>query len=428
MDLKHIGQKTRTAALALAVMSGENKNKALEKIADELFKYKKDIVTANKLDVERGLHNRLPAPLIKRLLYDGAGIDESIKGIRSLISLPDPVGEITLATEMDEDLELYRVTCPIGVIGVVFESRPDALVQISSLCLKSGNGVILKGGSEAHDTNKILAAIIKNATEAAGVNADWIQLLETREEVRDLLRLDRYVDLIIPRGSNEFVKFIMDSTNIPVMGHADGICHCYVDLAADQDMAMKIVIDAKTQYAAVCNALETLLVHKDAAAEFLPKLKFEMENRKVELVGDEKTCAIINVKAATENDWRTEYLDYKLSIKVVSGIRDAINHINKYGSKHTDAIITKDRERAELFMNHVDSANVYWNCSTRFSDGYRYGFGAEVGVSTGKLHARGPVGLDGLLIYKYKIYGNGQVVSDYVEGRKKFTHKPIKTG
>lgn len=348
-----------------------------------------------------------------------------ISGIKSLINLPEPVGKTLAATELDKGLELYKISCPIGVTGVIFESRPDALVQISTLCLKSGNAVLLKGGREAFNTNRVLFNIIKTASEAAGIPTGWIHLLETRDDVNEMLKLDKYIDLLIPRGSNEFVQYIMKNSNIPVMGHADGICHCYVDSEADLDMAVKVVLDSKTQYVSVCNATETLLVNKDIAKEFLPLLKIELDKKNVELVGCPEAQKIIFVNSASEEDWKTEYLDYKLSIKIVKTIQEAIEHINTYSSGHTEAIITKNKESAELFMNLIDSANVFWNCSTRFSDGFRYGFGAEVGISTSKLHARGPVGLDGLLIYKYKLYGNGNIVQDYANKTKTFTHKKI---
>jgi glutamate-5-semialdehyde dehydrogenase len=299
--------------------------------------------------------------------------------------------------------------------------------------LKSGNAVLLKGGSEAANTNKILAKVIADATQNAGIPVGWIQLLETRQDVAEMLKMDEDIDLVIPRGSNEFVRYIMNHTNIPVLGHAEGICHVYVDGQADIDMAVKIAVDSKCQYVAVCNATETLLVDNKIAKEFLPKIKTAFEARNVELRGCKKTRAIIKVKAATEKDWSTEYLDYILSIKVVDGVDEAIEHINKYGSHHTDAIVTQDKATAERFLDLVDSAGVFWNCSTRFSDGYRYGLGAEVGISTTKIHARGPVGLEGLVIYKWKLIGTGQIVADYAEGgstgspgpKKKFTHKTL---
>jgi glutamate-5-semialdehyde dehydrogenase len=306
------------------------------------------------------------------------------------------------------------------------ESRPDALVQISTLCLKSGNGVLLKGGSEARETNKILASLIISASEAAGMPAGWCALLETRSDINELLKQDKNVDLLIPRGSNEFVKYIMNNTTIPVLGHADGICHCYIDSSADLERAVRIAIDSKTQYVAVCNALETLLVHKDIARAFLPLLKKTSEEKRLELVGCRETLAVIPVIPATEEDWKTEYLDYKLSIKVVESLDVAIEHINTYGSGHTDSIVTADSKHAARFMSLVDSGTVFWNCSTRFSDGFKYGFGAEVGISTGKLHARGPVGLEGLVIYKYNLIGHGQIAADYATKKSSFRHKNLK--
>ena len=292
--------------------------------------------------------------------------------------------------------------------------------------MKSGNAVLLKGGSEAQHTNKILAEVISKATEKAGLPAGWLGLLEGREDVAEMLALDEYIDLIVPRGSKEFVRYVMDNTNIAVLGHSDGICHAYVDGGADLDMAMNITVDSKCQYAAVCNAAETLLVDEKIAGVFLPKVQTALEERGVELRGCEKTVSIIDIKPATEEDWSTEYLDLILSIKVVSGLDEAIGHINRYGSGHTDSIVTADKQKAEKFMNLVDSANVFWNASTRFSDGYRYGLGAEVGISTSKIHARGPVGLEGLVIYKWKLAGAGQIVADYSgSGGKGFRHKKL---
>lgn len=425
MSIADTCRSVKSAAIKLAACSTEIKNGALARIAKELAAHKEEIFRANQEDLRRSEAENLPVPLLKRLRFDESKLTDVIAGINSLIELEDPVGRTLLATELDDGLELYRVTCPIGAIGVIFESRPDALVQISTLCLKSGNGVLLKGGSEAVETNRVLARIIISASEAAGIPEGWCSLLETRYEISELLKQDKYIDLIIPRGSNEFVRYIMDNTNIPVMGHADGICHCYIDSAADPRMALRIAIDSKTQYVAVCNAMETLLVHRDIAKTFLPMLKKAADEKHVELYGCSETAAIIDVSPATEDDWRTEYLDYKLSVRVVGSLDEAIDHINTYGSGHTDAIVTGDRENAAKFMSLVDSGNVFWNCSTRFSDGFRYGLGAEVGISTGKLHARGPVGLDGLVIYKYMLLGNGQIVSDYAEKRRSFTHRKL---
>ncbi len=425
MTMEELARQVKESSIKLAASGAEVKNRALANIAQSLRERKEEIIRANREDLERSRQEKLAEPLLKRLKFDEAKIADAIDGITSLISLEEPVGKTLLSTELDKGLELYRVTCPIGVIGVIFESRPDALVQISALCLKSGNAVLLKGGSEARETNRILADIIITAAEESGIPAKWAALLETRSQVGDMLKMDSYIDLIIPRGSNDFVRYIMDNSRIPVMGHADGICHCYVDKDADLEMALSVVVDSKTQYVAVCNALETLLVDEGAADKFLPQLKILLDGKNVELVGCAKTREIIPVAAATDDDWKAEYLDYKLSIKIVSGLDEAVEHINMYGSGHTDSIITKDKEKAARFMDYVDSGNVLWNCSTRFSDGFRYGFGAEVGISTSKIHARGPVGLDGLLIYKYKLLGNGHVVEDYASRSKTFKHKAL---
>jgi len=423
--MNELAYRVKEASIKLAGAGTEQKNKALAQIAQSLKNSKEEIIKANREDLLRSEKENLPLPLLKRLKFDESKIEDVVDGIFSLINLEDPVGKTLLSTELDDGLELYKVTCPIGVIGVIFESRPDALVQISTLCLKSGNGVLLKGGSEARETNRVLAGVIVRATEEAGIPPNWAALLETRSDVSAMLKMDKYIDLIIPRGSNDFVRYIMDNSRIPVMGHADGICHCYVDEDADIDMAVKIVVDSKTQYVAVCNAAETLLVHEKTAPDFLPELKKALESKRVELIGCPKTCAVIPATPASEEDWKTEYLDYKLSVKMVSGLDEAIDHINTYGSGHTDIILTGDKKKAAQFMDYVDSGNVFWNCSTRFSDGFRYGFGAEVGISTGKIHSRGPVGLEGLVIYKYKLIGNGHIVGDYSNRSRNFSHKKI---
>jgi glutamate-5-semialdehyde dehydrogenase len=407
------------------VVDTKTKNKALVEIAKAIQLNSAQILSANKEDLARAEADNLAAPLLKRLKFDEKKIAEVVAGIESLIKLEDPVGKTLSATELDKGLELYKVSCPIGVIGVIFESRPDALVQISTLCLKSSNAVLLKGGSEAAKTSAILAQFISKAGTSAGLPEGWLGLLETRQDVAEMLKLDKYIDLIVPRGSNEFVRHIMNNTNIPVLGHAEGLCHVYIEAEADLEMAVKIAVDSKCQYVAVCNAAETLLVDEKIAAEFLPEVKVEFEKQGVEVRGCDKTVSMIGCKKATEEDWATEYLDKIISIKVVGGIDEAIEHINKYSSHHTDAIVTANKQKAERFMDLVDSADVFWNCSTRFSDGFRYGLGAEVGVSTNKIHARGPVGLEGLLIYKWKLIGTGQTVADYAEGRKKFTHKNL---
>ncbi|MBW1801171.1 MAG: glutamate-5-semialdehyde dehydrogenase, partial [Deltaproteobacteria bacterium] len=415
----------KSAAIQLAATDPALRNNALRAIAEALAANRKTIFEANAEDLALSRENQLAEPLLKRLKFDDKKLSEVIGGIESLMDLPDPLGNTLSARELDHGLELYQVSCPIGVIGVIFESRPDALVQISTLCLKSGNAVLLKGGSEAAQTNRALADAILTATPAAGIPDGWLHLLETRADVNDMLKMDDDIDLLIPRGSNEFVKFIMEHSNIPVLGHADGICHVYVDADADISMARKITTDAKCQYTAVCNAAETLLVHDEIAKQFLPLLYEDLSARNVELRGCPKTASIIACRPALEEDWRTEYLDAILSIKVVSGTDEAVDHINAYGSGHTDTIVTKNLWMAKRFLERVDSGNVFWNCSTRFSDGYRYGLGAEVGIGTSKIHARGPVGLEGLLIYKWMLKGHGHTVAEYADGTHKFTHRKL---
>ncbi|MHC4133037.1 MAG: glutamate-5-semialdehyde dehydrogenase [Planctomycetota bacterium] len=426
MNIKDLAIQAKAASIQLAAVKTEVKNNALAQIAKALTKSTPEIIAANQKDLAAAETNNLAAPLIKRLKFDEGKIKNVIEGIESLIQLEDPVGKTLAASQLDKDLELYKVSSPLGVIGIIFESRPDALVQISTLCLKSGNAVLLKGGSEAEDTNKILADIISKASVSAGLPDGWLQLLQTRQDVAEMLAMDEYIDLIVPRGSNEFVRYIMDNTNIPVLGHADGICHVYVDTDADIDMAVNITVDSKCQYVAVCNAAETLLVHEKIARDFLPKVKTALEENGVEIRGCEKTKSVIDTKEATEDDWKTEYLDLILSVKIVEDVDAAVSHINTYGSGHTDTIVTNSKNTAARFMDLVDSANVFWNCSTRFSDGFRYGLGAEVGISTNKIHARGPVGLEGLVIYKWKLIGKGQVAADYSgQNAKKFTHKKL---
>jgi glutamate-5-semialdehyde dehydrogenase len=426
MDIKEKSILAKKASNLMAALTGEAKNKALHNIVGALEKYMPDLIAANRTDLERAEKQNLSAPLLKRLKFDESKIEEACGGLNSLIGMNDPVGVTLRAVELDEGLELYKVSCPIGVIGVIFESRPDALVQISALCLKSGNAVLLKGGSEASETNRLLAEIITKASSEAEIPSGWLALLETRTDVNDMLCLDQYIDLIVPRGSNAFVKHIMENTHIPVLGHADGICHVYVDSAANLDMAVKISIDSKCQYVAVCNAAETILVHRDIAGRYLPEMKKALEAKNVEIRGCNETLKIIDAIKAAEEDWTTEYLDLIVSVKVVHTLDDAINHINTYGSGHTDVIVTGDRARASKFMDLVDSADVFLNCSSRFSDGFRFGLGAEVGISTNKIHARGPVGLEGLLIYKWKLFGNGHIVADYSGAdAKSFSHRPL---
>lgn len=423
MDLHQMAKLSRQAAWVLAATNANARSAALLAMADALEKHKAAIFAANEQDVEDAKRDALAAPLLGRLRFGEEKLRQVTEGLHALAKLPDPIGQTTLCREITPGLKLYRVTCPIGVIGVIFESRPDALVQIASLALKSGNAVLLKGGREALRTNRALCDALREAAEASGLPADFAQLMESREDVAAMLKEDALIDLIIPRGSNAFVRYIMDNSRIPVLGHADGICHVYVDKAADLSMAVKIAVDSKAQNVAVCNAMETLLVHADVAENYLPPLAEAMREAGVHLKGDAQTRAIIPCEAATEEDWSTEYLDYILSIRVVDSLDAAIDHINRYGSHHTDCIVTQDDQAAAAFLTRVDSAGVYRNVSTRFADGFVYGFGAEVGIATGKIHARGPMGPEGLTTYKYKLLGNGQLMAEMKRGERAYTHR-----
>ena len=436
MNIREEARKMKLDAPILAASSNEMRNAALRAIGEELAAQKDEIFAANAEDCRAAEENGIAPAVMKRLLFNEAKLTDVCKGIDQLISLPDPIGRSLLKRELDTDLVLERVSVPIGVIGVIFEARPDALVQISTLCLKSGNCAILKGGKETARTNRVLFSIIHEAAVRAGLPASCLLQAELHNEIDELLQCDKDVDLLIPRGSNQFVQYIMNNTKIPVMGHADGICHIYVDKDVDEEMAINVILDAKTQYTAACNAVETILVHRDIAPEFLPLLARALQEAGVRLRGTQEAenliagspaiaagAAIIDIM--NEEDFRTEYLDLIASVKVVADIEEAIDHINRFGSHHTDSIITRDDAAADRFLQMVDSAGVYRNCSTRFADGFRYGFGAEVGISTSKLHARGPVGLDGLVTYKYLLRGNGQIVGDYASGRSSFHFKDL---
>jgi len=428
MNVLKQAQLARESSIKLGVLPAKVKNRALIAIANAIKASQRQILTANKKDVEDAEKSKLSHVLVKRLKLDAYKINEIVDEVKSVAKLEDPAGKVLSQVELDKGLMLYQVTCPIGVIGAIFESRPDAAVQISALCLKSGNAVMLKGGSEARNSNKVLVDVISKTAERNLIPKGSVQLLETREEVAEMLKLDSYINLIIPRGSNKFVKYVQEHTKIPVLGHSEGICHIFVDKDADIKKAIDICFDAKCQYPAVCNAMETMLVHKDIAKRFLPLMIEKFKKAKVEIRGDEKTARILGgIKKAAEKDWATEYNDLVLSVKVVNDLNEAISHINKYGSMHTDAVVTENRASAEKFMSLVDSASVMWNASTRFADGFRYGKGAEIGISTAKIHSRGPVGLEGLVIYKYKLVGKGHVVRDYIgKNAKKFKHKIIK--
>lgn len=418
--------KMKLASPLLSASSLETRNKALALIRESLNAHKEEIFEANRKDLALAEETGVPAPVKKRLKFDEAKLSDVTEELTGLMALPDPLRNITLARELDQGLTLYRVTCPIGVIGVIFEARPDALVQIFSLCLKSGNCAILKGGKETTWTNRVLFSLIHQAAIDAGLPENCLLQAEQHNEIDELLECHDTVDLLIPRGSNAFVQYIMNHTNIPVLGHADGVCHIYVDKEYDKETAIPLIVDAKTQYPAACNAVETVLIHRDVAKDFLPDLAKALKDAGVKLRGTEEVNEITPVEIIPESEsFHHEYVDLIIALKIVGGVDEAINHINTYGSHHTDCILTQNAETAEKFMTLVDSANVYQNASTRFADGFRYGFGAEVGISTSKIHARGPVGLEGLLSYKYKLFGHGDIVGDYASGKKHFIHKDL---
>ena len=424
--LIEIAQQTRAAASGLAVLSTQSKNQAIEAIASAIESAQDEILAANAADCSQAAAEGIAKPLYNRLKLDEAKLTSAIAGVRDVGRLSDPVGAVQIHRQLDEGLILKRIACPLGVLGVIFEARPDAAIQISSLAIKSGNGVILKGGKEAVRSCEAIVKAIHQGLAGTEVNPAVVQLLTTREETLALLKLDRYVDLIIPRGSNSFVRFVQENTSIPVLGHADGICHLYVDKAANLTKAVEIALDAKTHYPAACNAIETLLVHQAIASEFLPLVAQALQERSVDLRGDRRTCEILDIAAATEVDWATEYSDLILAIKIVDSLEEAIAHINTYGSRHTDAIATEDSFAASTFLAQVDGAGVYHNCSARFADGFRYGFGAEIGISTQKMPPRGPVGLEGLVTYKYQLVGDGHIAATYTgTNAKPFIHKDL---
>lgn len=415
MEFIDIAKQAKEASLKLANFSTEVKNSALISVAEALEANKESIMSANKQDLinaqEMVNSGELSQAVFNRLKLDEAKMNTMIEGVKDLINLEDPINKCLLAKELDKDLNLYKVSCPIGVLGIIFEARPDVISQISALAIKSANAVILKGGKEAINTNKaIFETIVKALDKIPEFPRNAINQVFLREDVAKMLEMDKYIDLIIPRGGNSLVQFIQNNTKIPVLGHADGICHIFIDEPAELKMALDIVIDAKTQYPSACNAVETLLIHKNF--KYTNELLDALKLAQIELI-------------STPETWAFEYGEKILAYKFVENISEAISHINTFGSGHTDAIVTDNIENAELFMNEVDSAGVYHNASTRFADGYRYGFGAEVGISTNKTHARGPVGLEGLTIYKYKLYGKGQIVKDYADGIKHFTHKNL---
>ena len=452
MTITEAARKMRQVSLELASSQIEKRNKALSLLAESLSENKEEIFSANRRDMEEAEKGNISPAIKKRLKYDEGKLKDSIEGLKGLEGLSDPIGHISLHRELDKDLVLKRIGVPIGVIGVIFEARPDAMIQVASLCIKSGNCAVLKGGKETKETNRVLFSLIVKAATEAGLPEGCLFQAETHSDIDELLSCDKYVDLLIPRGSNNFVRHIMENTKIPVMGHSSGVCHIYVDKDADRELAIKVIIDAKTQYAAACNAVETVLVSEEIADEFIPELaealseagvKLRGTKVVVSLLGDNRTgskpdSAVVSgegearseetspiITEMSDEEFSTEYGDFTVSLKTVKDVKEAVEHINTYGSHHTDCIITKNDDTAAYFERMTDSAGVYRNCSTRFADGFRYGFGAEVGISTGKIHARGPVGLEGLLTYKYILEGNGNIVADYASGARHFTHRNI---
>jgi glutamate-5-semialdehyde dehydrogenase len=422
----------RTASRKLAVLSEETRNTVLQNAAERLQENSARILAANQEEVraaeELVAAGKMSAAMLARLRVTEKSVCEMADKVRGVARLPDPLGRRLARTEMDEGLVLSKESCPLGVVAVVFEARPDVVPQVASLALKSGNAILLKGGAEAQRTNEALMTIWRDAlAESREMPAGAAQLLHSRADVMELLNLERDVDLLIPRGGKAFVEQISRQSRIPVLGHGEGICHVYVHAAADLHKAERIVMDAKVDYPAACNAAETLLVDASVATRFVPRIVERLTAAGVEVRGCERTLAMAKspgVKAATEEDWSTEYGDMILAVKVVDGLDAAIAHIHQFGSAHTEAIITEEAAAAEKFLSEVDAAGVFHNASTRFADGYRYGLGAEVGISNGKLHARGPMGMEGLTTYKYKLRGCGQTVGDYKNG-KKFTHRSL---
>jgi len=424
-NLLEKAEKIRLASIKISQTENQNRIKALNFMADYLEKNSKEILDANNSDYSSAQKKGISTALLSRLKLSKSKLNSGIEGVRKVGDLADPVNQVQIKRELSKGLILERKTVPIGVLGVIFESRPDAVMQISSLAIRSGNGVILKGGSEANLTNTSIVKALQEGLNKSGLDKNAICLLTSRKDSMAMLNLEKYINLIIPRGSNELVKFIQENTRIPVLGHADGICHLFIDIEANLEMALSVALDSKIQYPAACNAIETLLVHKDIAPSFLEKAIPLFNSNDVKLIGDKRSVELGLKYEASIEDWKTEYLDLILSIKIVDDLEEAITHIQKYSSKHTDGIITENSNTANKFMNVVDSAGVFHNCSTRFADGFRYGFGAEVGISTQTLPPRGPVGLEGLVTYKYFLKGDGNIVDDFSSGKAIYTHKDL---
>ena len=424
-DLLEKAENVRLASIKISQTENQNRIKALNSMADYLEKNSKEILEANNADYVNAEKKGISRALLSRLKLSKSKLNSGIEGVRKVGDLADPVNQVQIKRELSKGLILERKSVPIGVLGVIFESRPDAVMQISSLAIRSGNGVILKGGSEANLTNTSIVKALQEGLNESGLDKNAICLLTSRKDSMAMLNLEKYINLIIPRGSNELVKFIQENTRIPVLGHADGICHLFIDIEANLEMALSVALDSKIQYPAACNAIETLLVHKDIAPAFLEKAIPLFNSNDVKLIGDKRSVELGLKYEASLEDWKTEYLDLILSIKIVDDLEEAITHIQKYSSKHTDGIITENSNTANKFMNVVDSAGVFHNCSTRFADGFRYGFGAEVGISTQTLPPRGPVGLEGLVTYKYFLKGDGNIVDDFSSGKAIYTHKDL---
>ena len=425
IELKEKALKVRKAATKICQNSNDQRRDALNQMADSLVNYSDEILEANDYDFNKAKKKGISQSLLSRLKLSKDKLLHGIEGVRKVRDLSDPIGQVQINKKLASGLILQRKTVPIGVIGVIFESRPDAFIQISSLALRSGNAAILKGGSEASQTNEAIFNALRSGLNRSSLDGNALCLLTSRKDSLSMLHLDKEISLIIPRGSNELVKFIQSNTRIPVLGHADGICHLYIDYESDINLGIKVALDSKVQYPAACNAIETLLIHKDIAKEFLSKAIPIFDSQKIELRGDSKSISFGVKLSAESQDWSTEYLDLILSVKIVDDLNDAIEHIQTFGSKHTDGIITDNYKTASLFMNAVDSAGVFHNCSTRFADGFRYGFGAEVGISTQSLPPRGPVGLEGLVTYKYFLTGEGHIVDDFSSGKEKFIHEDL---
>lgn len=394
------------------IATTEQKNKALKYIAQALIENADEIIQANTIDLENGKNNGMSEAMLDRLKLDKGRIKGMAKGVEDVVLLPDPVGRVLSETTRPNGLNIKKVSTPLGVIGVIFEARPNVTSDAAALCLKSGNTVILRGGKEAINSNRIIAKTMREAVKKSGLSEDVIQLVEdtSRESANALMQMNEYVDVLIPRGGAGLIQAVVKNATVPVIETGVGNCHIYIDKDANVDMAADIVYNAKTNRVSVCNAAESLLIHKDIAKEALPKIKAKLDEKSVELFGDEEAVDIAKgIEKATERDWGTEYLDYKMSVKIVNSLDEAVDHIYKYSTGHSECIVTENKEAAEEFLNKVDSAAVYVNASTRFTDGGEFGFGAEIGISTQKLHARGPIGLPELQSFKYKIYGNGQV-------------------